>query len=232
MNTSTNNQPLYIITGTVVRGWGMGKLAGTPTAGLKTGNGQELPPDGVYAAGIVLGSREYPGVAHVGPRPVLGGGREFSIETHIFDFDMELYGKDIELRLYEKFHGTQEFNDLPSLTAQIRKDCLAARGFWGLKQTPVHLTVDAQRRCAVIDGLEIPLSRKEFDLLYLLSRSPDKVFTKEQIYEAVWRESANGYCHAVENTVFQIRKRLRPYSRGHDFIKTVVGHGYKFNLSI
>lgn len=39
----------------------------------------------------------------------------------------------------------------------------------------------------------------------------------------------NHYRHAVENTVFQIRKRIRDYLAGHDFIKTVIGFGYKFN---
>ncbi len=58
---------------------------------------------------------------------------------------------------------------------------------------------------------------------------PDVPFTKEQIYEAVWRALSNHCLHAVENTVFQIRRRLRPHAGGHDFIRTVVGVGYQFN---
>ena len=56
-----------------------------------------------------------------------------------------------------------------------------------------------------------------------------KAFTKEQIYEQIWHEPTNNHLHAVENTIFQIRKRLKPYCKGHEYIKTVIGYGYKFN---
>lgn len=55
-------------------------------------------------------------------------------------------------------------------------------------------------------------------------------FTKQQIYEAVWQEKANGYFHAVENTIFQIRKKIKKYSSDKNYIKTVVGYGYKFEV--
>ena len=75
----------------------------------------------------------------------------------------------------------------------------------------------------------IPLSEKEFGVLYLLYTHPDVPITKEQIYEAVWCAPSNHCLHAVENTVFQIRRRLRPHAGGHDFIRTVAGLGYQFN---
>lgn len=65
--------------------------------------------------------------------------------------------------------------------------------------------------------------------LYLLLQSPQTAFTKEQIYEQIWHEPTNNHLHAVENTIFQIRKRLKPYCMGHEYIKTVIGYGYKFN---
>jgi hypothetical protein len=46
----------------------------------------------------------------------------------------------------------------------------------------------------------------------MLYSAQDIAYSKEQIYEAVWHEPSNGCCHAVENTVFQIRKRIRDYS--------------------
>ena len=67
---------------------------------------------------------------------------------------------------------------------------------------------------------DINFSVKEFDVLY----------TKQQIYEAVWHEKANGYFHAVENTIFQIRKKIKKYSSDKNYIKTVVGYGYKFEV--
>ena len=59
-----------------------------------------------------------------------------------------------------------------------------------------------------INQREIFLSGKEFDLLYFLYANPDIAYTKERIYEAVWHEPANDRNHAVENTVFKIRKKL------------------------
>ncbi len=46
-----------------------------------------------------------------------------------------------------------------------------------------------------------------------------------------WHEPSVGYCHAVENTVFQIRKKCKEISENIDFIKTIVGYGYKFCLT-
>ena len=81
---------------------------------------------------------------------------------------------------------------------------------------------------AVLEGQELPLSPKEFDLLYHLYSNPDTAFTQEQLYEAVWHQPAGGWCHAVENTVFQIRKRLRPFPGGKGLIRTVPRYGYKY----
>ena len=55
-------------------------------------------------------------------------------------------------------------------------------------------------------------------------------FTKQQIYEAVWHEKANGYFHAVENTIFQIRKKIKKYYSDKNYIKTVVVYWYKFEV--
>ena len=65
----------------------------------------------------------------------------------------------------------------------------------------------------------------------MLYSSPQTTFTKEQIYERVWHEPANNHLHAVENTIFQIRKRLKPYCKEREYIKTVIGYGYKFHSS-
>ena len=68
---------------------------------------------------------------------------------------------------------------------------------------------------------DINFSVKEFDVLYMLYSNPGMAFTKQQIY---------GYFHAVENTIFQIRKKIKKYSSDKNYIKTVVGYGYKFEV--
>lgn len=92
-----------------------------------------------------------------------------------------------------------------------------------------ELTIDLKKHQVKIANNEVYLSSKEFDILYLLFSNQDVAFTKKQIYEAVWHEPANHSYHAVENTIFQVRKRMKPYSPDHGFIKTVVGFGYRYN---
>ena len=129
----------------------------------------------------------------------------------------------------QRLRRCQPFDNLPLLSAQLRLNCLSAQSFWGISPGSPRLSMESAGRRAVVGMQAIPLSEKEFGVLYLLYTHPDVPITKEQIYEAVWRAPSNHCLHAVENTVFQIRRRLRPHAGGHDFIRTVVGLGYQFN---
>ena len=140
-----------------------------------------------------------------------------------------VYAAEILLRLRQRLRRCQPFDNLPLLSAQLRLDCLSAQSFWGISPGSPRLSMESAGRRAVVGMQAIPLSEKEFGVLYLLYTHPDVPITKEQIYEAVWRAPSNHCLHAVENTVFQIRRRLRPHAGGHDFIRTVVGLGYQFN---
>lgn len=93
MKESSHLQPLSTVTGMVVHGRGIGKCVGTPTANLETGRNTVLPETGVYVAEILLNSRIYYGVTHVGLRPTLDEESAVSVETHIFNFDREIYGQ-------------------------------------------------------------------------------------------------------------------------------------------
>lgn len=97
------------------------------------------------------------------------------------------------------------------------------------KSLRAYITIDIKKHLVKVDGKEVFLSTKEFDVLYMLYSNPEVTFTKEEIYQAVWHEPSNGYCHAVENTVFQIRKKTATIVKGLTFIKTVAGYGYKYN---
>lgn len=222
--------PLYALCGTVVRARGIGKLVGMPTADLEPAAGNILPPVGVYVAQAVLGGAGYAAVTNIGPRPTVDSDPHSTIETHILDFDREIYGQRLELRLFVRLRGPQRFEDLSRLLEQVRSDCAAARAFWGLEAPGLPPCMDARTRRVRLGRQEIYLSEKEFDLLYLLYVNQNDVFTKEQLYEAVWGQPSNGCCHAVENTVFQVRKKLRPYG-GAGLIQTVAGRGYRFGPS-
>lgn len=200
------NEPIYTLTGTVIHGRGIGKHVGTPTANIEIAKNTFLPKTGVYVADILLSGKIYYGVTHIGTRPTLDNDSFVSIETHIFDFDKDIYGCTITVNLYKKLREVRKFNELSLLLEQITNDRTMAQEFWGLKQTNHTLHIDINRHCVILEQQEVYLSTNEFEVLYLLLQSPQTTFTKEQIYEQIWHEPTNNHLHAVENTIFQIRK--------------------------
>lgn len=230
MGQITERKPLHTLSGKVIHGRGIGKLVGMPTANMEVSDESTLPPSGVYITEILLDGQMYYGITNIGTRPTVDNDKEISVETHILNFNEEIYGKSVRIQLFSKLRSQKKFENFSLLLEQIRMDCIVARKFFGIEQNNFLLYMNAAKRQVLIGDYEVYLSAKEFDILYMLYSDPDIAYTKEQIYEAVWHEPSNGCCHAVENTIFQIRKRLKDYSGEHDFIKTVIGFGYKFNV--
>lgn len=78
------------------------------------------------------------------------------------------------------------------------------------------------------DGVLVPMTYHEFFSLAYLASHPGQVFSKEQIYEAVWKE-AGGNCEgAVTNIISQLRHKLNPDNPKEGYIRTVVNSGYRF----
>ncbi|MBP1924325.1 hypothetical protein J2Z76_000178 [Sedimentibacter acidaminivorans] len=228
MERELYSEPIFL-NGTVIHGRGIGKLVGTPTANLGELQIKEIPPQGVYVTQIVLHAHSYYGVTHIGRRPTVDNDSDISIEIHILNFNQDVYGERMEIQLYQKLREPRKFDDLAALLEQIRMDCDAVRVFFGLNDLSQQFSMDIHKHMVKLKGGEVFLSNKEFDALYLLYSNPEVAYTKEQIYEAVWHQPSNGCFHAVENTIFQIRKKLRSHENGDDCIKTIVGYGYKFN---
>ena len=217
--------------GKVVHGRGIGKLVGSPTANLEILSKDNPPILGVYASSVCWNEKTYYAVTHIGKRPTIDNDENISIEVHLLNFNQDIYGEKLLVELYTKLREPQKFSDLSALLNQIRRDCIATREFFNLDDLPTKLYMDIEKPKVSVENTEVFLSMKEFDILYLLYSNPDVTFSKEQIYQAVWHEFSNDYFHAVENTIYQIRKKLRPYLRYMDCIKTVVGYGYKFQLN-
>ncbi len=117
----------YSILGRVVHGDKQGRNLGFPTANVLLKRCVS-PVSGVYVVqATVLGKILY-GVANIGSRPTVNGIRQ-QLEVHIFDFDKDLYGQQIEVALLKKLRDEQRFSSLLELTNQIDKDCKQAREF-------------------------------------------------------------------------------------------------------
>ena len=84
-----------------------------------------------------------------------------------------------------------------------------------------------QRRIFTAEN-EVFLSHYEFDLFCYLAKHPGWVFTKEQIYEAVWDDIPVSVDAKVECMIYSIRKKMRAYT-DREYIRTVWGVGYKFD---
>jgi riboflavin kinase/FMN adenylyltransferase len=115
----------YAVCGRVVHGHHRGKGLGIATANLRP-RGIELPPDGVYAVWATVGGRKLPGVANVGRKPTFGD-LERTIETHILDFDENLYGRLLRVSFVDRLRGEVRFPGVDALLEQIRSDIAQAR---------------------------------------------------------------------------------------------------------
>lgn len=94
------------------------------------------------------------------------------------------------------------------------------------------LWLSLEQREVIIQGQEIELTAKEFDILALLMMNPKRVFTYEMITELVWEEDCANYSRkAINNHVSNLRKKLKIIADAPEYIKNVIGVGYKFDPS-
>ena len=116
----------YTILGTVVRGDDLGKKIGFPTANLSAHN-EQFPPNGVYFAQAILNGVIYPGVVNLGYRPTVSSEKDRVLEIHLFDFDRDIYGSDLEVRFVRYLRPEKKFESVEALARQIALDVKQAR---------------------------------------------------------------------------------------------------------
>jgi riboflavin kinase / FMN adenylyltransferase len=116
----------YSIDGTIVRGDQRGRTIGFPTANLCTEN-ELLPPHGVYATTTRIRDVVHASVTNIGVRPTVDNSGRMTIETHIFNFDRDLYGAPVRLGFVQRIRDERAFDTLDQLKAQIAADCARAR---------------------------------------------------------------------------------------------------------
>ena len=96
---------------------------------------KNTPISGVFAVTMTgVANKEIQGVANVGTRPTVDGGKKVILETHLFDFDKDIYGHYVEVHFKQKIRDEVRFNSLNELKQQIEKDIVTA------KQIFTHLT--------------------------------------------------------------------------------------------
>jgi riboflavin kinase / FMN adenylyltransferase len=117
----------YALQGVVVRGAGLGRGLGFPTANLQFGDPAKLLPlEGIYAVRGRARDAVWDGVMHLGPRPTFQGLPP-SVELHFFGVDRELYGERLRVEFCARIRGIARFDTAAALVAAMKQDRDAAR---------------------------------------------------------------------------------------------------------
>ncbi len=120
----------YSVCGRVAHGEKLGRTIGYPTANIKMFR-KNTPVNGVFAVTMTgIDGLELEGVANVGTRPTVDGGSKVVLETYLFDFDKEIYGRYVEVRFKQKIRDEIRFQSLEQLKAQIEKDVAEAKNIF------------------------------------------------------------------------------------------------------
>ncbi|UOQ72004.1 bifunctional riboflavin kinase/FAD synthetase [Hymenobacter cellulosilyticus] len=119
----------YPLTGTVVRGKQLGRTIGFPTANMQVEEPLKLvPARGVYAVmATTAAGTHHQAMLNIGVRPTVAGNLDQTVETHLLDFDGDLYDQPLTVQLVARLRDEQKFNGLDELKAQLAQDAEDAR---------------------------------------------------------------------------------------------------------
>lgn len=112
----------YYVAGTVIHGHKIGRRIGIPTTNLLPDEEKMLPPNGVYLTKTLFEGQEIFGITNIGVKPTISGEEAKGIETHLFEFDGDLYGKELTVEFYAFHRPEQKFESLEQLKAQLAED--------------------------------------------------------------------------------------------------------------
>ena len=116
----------YRLAGPVVHGFERGRTIGFPTANISVAADRAMPALGVYATRAHVTGQVLKGATNIGRRPTFDAGH-VSIETHLIDFEGDVYGERMELEILHRLRGEVKFESVDELVAQIGRDVEAAR---------------------------------------------------------------------------------------------------------
>lgn len=117
----------YILHGTVVHGDKRGGTIGFPTANIHVDQTKKVVPrKGVYAVWIRVDGEYYPAMMNIGKRPTFEG-EDLTVEVHIFEFDQDIYGKEVQTQFVKRLRDEKKFSGIDELRNQLERDKLKAK---------------------------------------------------------------------------------------------------------
>ena len=113
----------YTLSGQVVTGDRIGRAMGFPTANIQLQDERKLlPAAGVYAVEVCVEGETYGGMLNIGVRPTVSCSGIVRIEVHIFDFDRDIYHREIKIALMARIRGERKFDGVKELASQLKRD--------------------------------------------------------------------------------------------------------------
>ncbi len=117
----------FFFKGEVVHGNHIGTGIGFPTVNLVPAKDKLLPPNGVYYSRTSVDGMEYASITNIGRKPTVGDQEKMGVETYLYDFNQDIYGKEIEVYLLSFRRPEQKFDSLEQLKEQLRLDVEAGK---------------------------------------------------------------------------------------------------------
>ena len=125
----------YHIGGEVVHGRQLGRTIGMPTVNLIPPQAKLIPPNGVYYSYVCFWddeNRKYPSITNIGTKPTVDDGEILGVETFLYDFNKDVYGKNMEVFLLDFVRPEMRFNSIDDLKARMEKDIASGRKYHNL----------------------------------------------------------------------------------------------------
>lgn len=120
----------FQVTGVVVKGDGVGRTIGFPTANIKIPVERCIPKNGVYVTKTQIKNKEYFSLTNIGHRPTFVDESPLKFETHILDFNDNIYGEEIIVSFYEVIRSEKKFSSVSDLIDQINMDKNFSQSYW------------------------------------------------------------------------------------------------------
>lgn len=117
----------YSVSGVVAHGKKLGRKLGMPTVNLLPEKEKLLPPYGVYFSEVSLGERVYKGITNIGCKPTVNEEKQAGVETYLYDFAQDIYGKEITVRLFSFHRPERKFESVEALKKQMASDIAQGR---------------------------------------------------------------------------------------------------------
>ena len=124
------NRPFSMI-GTILQGKHLGRTIGFPTINFAAPADKILPPNGVYATKTIIDGISYNSITNVGKRPTFDDGEYRTVETNIFDFNEDVYGKMAEVDFYKFIRPERKFESVEALMDEIADNVKEVKAYFG-----------------------------------------------------------------------------------------------------